>query len=411
MSNQFSRCFRTISIIGVVSGLCLPLIGQSPELPRPKIRVPQLVLQVGPTGFTTATAASPNGRTVAFGGIDRTIRLWDARSGQLKRVLPEIQNAPLMLAFSADNKKLLSADVPERLMLNGLVNRDRLYFRVWDVSTGQQISTSRGQRDVVTAVVSPDWKIVAQAQAGRRTPTGWLPGAVTLSERGSGKVLRNLSGAGEKVPNLVFSPDDFTLAGVGWEGSRVQAVGEPWRNPILLWNVRTGRLTKTLTSQDNIKAAAFSPDGKTLVSVGFSEAKSGDHRATYRLQIWDVKRGKLLKTVANVPKATTSLSFASDGQTLLSRNPERITFWNTQTWKPRRSIQQVGMIFEGAAFTSPNQITALSRLEFRSNGRIDELRQVKMWDVSAGKERGISPNGHVLSQRLLSSNQDADGTT
>jgi WD40 repeat protein len=48
---------------------------------------PELALQLGHGGAVNDIAFSPDGKTLASGSDDETIRLWDAQTGELKRTL------------------------------------------------------------------------------------------------------------------------------------------------------------------------------------------------------------------------------------------------------------------------------------------------------------------------------------
>src|SRR5262245_902487 len=75
-----------------------------------------------------------------------------------------------------------------------------------------------------------------------------------------------LEGHGERLTRLVFSNDGKALA-TGSE--RVDQVPGRRRGEIKLWDVATGKLTATLQCErGEYYPMAFSPDGKTLVSMG-----------------------------------------------------------------------------------------------------------------------------------------------
>jgi WD40 repeat protein len=245
------------------------------------------------TGLTYGAASvafSPDGKTLASGSYDDTIRLWDVATGRTIRILTG-HTGVYTVAFSPDGKTLASGGADDSV-------------RLWDVATGRtiRILTSHiGEADSVA--FSPDGKILA---------SGNLDHTVRLWDVATGRTIRILTGHTGAVSSVAFSPDGKTLA-TGTEDAR-------------LWDVATGRLIRVLTGHTSlIDSVAFSPDGETLAT--------GSTDRTVRL--WDVATGLPEGTLTGHTDYVDSVAFSPDGKTLASSSYDgTVRLWNAAVGRP-----------------------------------------------------------------------------
>lgn len=150
----------------------------------------------GHTDKIKALAFTPNGKMIASGSDDETIRLWDTSTGT--QMLSFTSGKTNALAFSMDGKILAS--------INNSVS-----IQLWDVGTGTQLASFKGQNDSATVLAfSTDSKILA---------SGNRDGTVQLWDISSRNELTTFKGHVGRVNALSFSPDGKILASGSTDGA------------------------------------------------------------------------------------------------------------------------------------------------------------------------------------------------
>lgn len=195
-------------------------------------------------GLVTAVSFLPGGKTLVTAGWDRTIKLWDVKSGRVIHTLGTHVLTINDIAVSSDGAILVSG--------SGNYYDSRAELKVWDLRKRhllfmRKLSFDGGN----TVAISPDGNWVA---AGDRNE-------IFLLESHTGKLVRTFTDK-NPVSTLRFSPSGSVLAAGIWTGD------EP-KNSVILWDCSTGMRKAEIGAErpnTTMQAIAFSPDGRMLVT-------------------------------------------------------------------------------------------------------------------------------------------------
>jgi WD40 repeat protein len=279
----------------------------------------------GHTGAVRGLAISPDGKTIASGDNDNTIRIWDMASGKQLAVLKKAAVYGVdSLAFSPDGKTLASGNGGNTIKL-------------WDVRTHK----NRTLLDEVSEYAAP--QVVFSADGKTLASGGACIQEIMVWDVTTGKQTAILPGHDiYGVTVMAITPDGKVLSTVGHDGAIKQ------------WDVTTGKSIATRQLLEWTPAAAFSPDRKTLAAARPARvADDGTIQEPECIKLWDVATGKELATFSGKTASVWLMVFSPDGKTLACGGEDgTIKLWEVATGKEWATLKGHSRQVTALAFTA-----------------------------------------------------------
>jgi WD40 repeat protein len=369
----------------------------------------ELLTLAGHEGEVLCVVYSPDGKYLASGGTDQTVRIWDAATGEFLFKLPGHTKEVYGVAFSPDGTKLASAagvgspgevkvwavDWPS-LSGKPLLSRPGLTgasckvafspdgrrlaiasgeiagkagrVTVIDVTDDTDVFSRTAPHETVFGVAfSPDGRHLVSASGATNISTVKSPGLVQIWDAGTGEERPPLKGHTGAVEVVAFSPQ-------GPQGKFLASAGAD--RMVKLWDTTQGyQEVRTLRGHTaEIQTLAFRPDGQQL-------ATAGDDMG---VKVWDLTTWEELYTLRGHAGEVTGLAYHPDGLRLASSGKDGVVrVWDATTSQEARTLRGHEGTISGVAFSSDG--------EHLASGSHD--RTVRLWDLSPeGRSRPLGPH-------------------
>jgi WD40 repeat protein len=346
-------------------------------LNKPHGRDPCIATLAGHVGGVSSCVFSADGSIIVSSSRDKTLKLWDTRTGKEKRTLIGHSSWIRTCAFSPVTNIFASGSLDNTLKLWDVNSEKELVtflghsdsveacafspdgnlivtgsgdktLKLWHIKSGKEIRTLIGHSDSIEAC--------AFSPFGNTIVSGSNDKTIKLWDVQSGTLLHTFIGHTNDVHACVFSPDGKLIGSASIDGT------------VRLWDLNTNRLQNTLTGHTgSVRACAFSPDGNNIIS--------GSH--DYTVKLWDVRSGAELRTYKGHSNAVRSCTFSPDGKTFISGSKDgTIKIWDlsiSETFQPQSGHSKE---INACAF-SPDGTLIVSASDDKT---------LKLWDAFTGKE-------------------------
>ncbi|WP_246257690.1 hypothetical protein [Amycolatopsis anabasis] len=319
----------------------------------------------------SAAVFSPDGRVLATGSRDRTVRLFDVSDAHRPRELGVLTGHTdwiHTLVFSPDGRMLASAAADSTA-------------RLWDVSDPRQaqpLSTVVGHADRVQAVAFRRDAQVLVTSSRDTTVKVW-----ELTDPRNPALLHTLTGHTGDVHGMELSPDGRVLATASYDKT------------VRLWDMADPRAAPTpravISGETPQYTAVFSPDGQVLATGGRDRI----------VRLWDVADRANPRPLANLPGhfRVHAAVFSPDGRTLATADEDRkVRLWDVTDRRDARELATLAG--HSAAVTSvafsPDGNSLATTSDDRTV-RVEDLRELAAGRHLEGvRFAAFSPDGRTL---------------
>jgi len=284
----------------------------------------------------TALTYSTRGSVLASGLEDGVIKLWDTKTGRLKKTFKAHKHKITALSYNPNSSTLVSTGTEDGMI------------KFWDVKTGLSKQIFKESEEGVTALsYNPDGRILA---------AGSEDGTIKFWDVKTGQLKQTFKGGEAEISAISYSPD-----------GRILAFGSPLNRRIKFYNVKKGQVEYMFKgSEEEINALSYSSNGQLLAS--------GSEDGVIKL--WNAKTGQLKRILKDGVSGISAISYSPDGRVVASGEERAIKLWNVKTSELKQILKERDKKQDKALSYSPDGSVFATG---------SEKGVIQLWDVKTGQ--------------------------
>ncbi len=251
---------------------------------------PEQALLRGHEGDVWGVACTCDGRSIISASDDKTLRIWDAESGEEMAVMRGHENGLRGVACSPDGRRGASGSLDATL-------------RVWNIESGAELAVLRGhEASVLTVGYSPD---------GQRLASGSNDKTVRVWDAETGTALAVFRGHSGKINSVTYSPDGHRIV----SGSDDRSVR--------VWDAASGEeLAVFWGHEQEVTSIACSADGQRIVSGSIDKT----------IRVWEAATGAELAILRGHEHGVISVQYSPCNQRIVSGSADKtVRVWDAES--------------------------------------------------------------------------------
>ncbi|MBI5008346.1 MAG: hypothetical protein HZB98_01540, partial [Bacteroidia bacterium] len=348
----------------------------------------QTIVQTGHYSAVTAVCYSPDGRFIATGSEDKTVKLWRRADGR------EIRS------YNGNSSGIRSVSINSSMSLILAVG-DNGIVTIWNLNTGEIVKHFKHDTDKFTcAGFNPQ---------GTRIATGSYKSFISVWEISTGEKILDLKAT--PAEHEYARGFDYPEAGsVFWSSDGKYIVAGVADYTAIIWDAVSG---KELHKYKNAGSTCTSCVCEAIIT---SDNKYVINTSDDSLNVFDMESGKLVRAFAGQGGSPEGLTVSNDGKSVGAIEYGVAEIWNLATGKllsksgdySDRKVISLALSPDGKEFTAGNEkrtadliVTATGKTTMVLKGYLNQvneriLNDPYMYWAGMVNEAKLSPDGKLI---------------